>query len=114
VAGRLENAEDEAPEADLLAVAHGEVRESHPALLAEDDRGARSRRQFVVSADEVGVQVRLEDPADGEPLRPGLVEVLVHVAARVHDGRLAGVADQVGRVREATHVELSEVHGAPG
>ena len=98
------------PEADLLAVAHRAVREGRAGLLAEDDRGARPRRELPVAAHEVRVEVRLDDPLDREALRARLVHVLVDVAPRVHDGGFAAVADQVRRVRETAEVELLEIH----
>ncbi len=46
------------------------------------------------------------------PRRFGLRDVLVHVALRIDDRRLARGADQVRGVREAAEVELFEVHFA--
>ncbi len=65
-----------------------------------------------MARDEVRVQVRLDHVANGEAVRASLLEVLLHVAARIDDGGLAPVADQVGRLRETGEVELAEIHRA--
>jgi len=63
-----------------------------------------------VPGDEVGVEVPVDHPADGEPVGGSVNEVLADVAARVHDHRLpgAGVSDQVRRLRQALDVVPGE------
>jgi hypothetical protein len=63
-----------------------------------------------VPADEVGVQVRLDDVPDAEAGARGLLDVLLDIALRVNDRRLALGADEVRGVRQASEVELFEVH----
>ena len=108
--GSRQKAQDEAPEADLLTVADGPMRESGPGSLAEDDRAAGALGELAVPAHEVGVKVGLEDPSNRQPLRPRLVEVLVHVATRIDDRSLAAVADEIRCLRETPQVELTEKH----
>jgi hypothetical protein len=111
VARRLQDAQDHAAHSQLVAVPHRLVREQRARLRADDDGRARALGQLQVAAHEVGVQVGLDDVADGQAGRGGLVQVLLHVAARVHDRRLALVADEVGRLGQAAQIELLEVHG---
>src|SRR5262249_4565601 len=59
---------------------------------------------------EVGMQVRLDDVADRQPVFPGRVEVFLDVPPRVDDGGLPVRTDHVGRLRQASQVELLEVH----
>ena len=108
--GSRQKAQEEAPEADLLAVADGPMRESRPGFLAEDDRSACPLGELAVPAHEVGVKMGLEDPSNRQPLRPRLGDVLVHIAARIDDRCLAAVADEVRRVCQAPEVELLEIH----
>jgi hypothetical protein len=77
-----------------------------------DDRAGPSRK-LEMTPDEVGVDVSLDDPFDGQPLGPGFVEVNVDVAARIYDHGSTGglVSHQVGRVGQATQVMLRQDHG---
>ena len=107
---RFEKAQDDFPDLYLVAVAHRKVLEARARLRAEDDLRARARREFTVAAHEVCVQVRLNDVLDFQPSRLCLGDVLVNVALRVNDRGLAFRADEIGGVREASEVELFEVH----
>ncbi len=64
--------------------------------------------ELAVAADEVGVEVRLDDVADGHALGARLVEVEVDVALRIDDRGLAAARDEVRGVREAAEVMLAE------
>jgi len=65
-----------------------------------------------VTAEEVGVHVRLEHPLDREPVLLRVAHVDRHVALRVDDhGPARGlVAHEVGSVRQTVEVVLLEDH----
>ena len=100
----------------LLDAFRGKMREGKPDWVTSDlaryrdlfvpdvyrDEVFRFVQGNVCPKDEVGVKVRLDDVLDLEPLRARFVDVLVHVASRVHDGRFAFRADHVRRLRETT------------
>ena len=67
-------------------------------------------REFEVAGQEVGVEVRLDDPLDREAARRRVVEILPDVALRIDDDRATGarVADEIRRVRQALEVVLLE------
>jgi hypothetical protein len=110
VAGRLPEAQRDAPHVDLVAVSHGAVREGCVGVAAEDDLGSGARGEFAMPAHEVGVQVRLDDVLDLQVVRRALRKVLLDVSLRIDDCRFAFRADQIRSVCEATQVELFEVH----
>ena len=65
-----------------------------------------------MTGEEVGVEVGLDDELDREVVLGRRVEVGRHVAARIdHDSTpRGGIADQVGRLRQAFQVVLFEDH----
>ena len=109
VTRRLEEAQHDRAHTEFVAVADRTMRDRRSRLRAEHHRGPGALGQLTVAAHEVGVEVRLDDVADAQALRLGLGQVLLHVAARIHDRGLALGADQVGRVGQATQIELLEV-----
>ena len=110
VARRLQHAEPDTPDAQLVAVTHCAVWETCAGVRADDDLGAGARGQFPVAADEVRVQVRLDDVLDLQSTGGGLRDVLLNVALRVYDRGLALRTDEVGGVRQTAEIELLEVH----
>ena len=66
-----------------------------------------------MTGDEVRVKVREKDVLYLETVRVGEREILIDVALRIDDRRSARqlVANQIGRVREAIQIELTEDHG---
>src|SRR5690606_28565252 len=68
--------------------------------------------QLQVPGQEVGVEVRLDDPLDGQTVGGGVGEVLADVALGIDDDRSACglVADQVAELREAAELVLLEDH----
>src|ERR1019366_2524402 len=99
-------------DAKHVAVAYGAVRERRIRFCAEHDIRATALSQLPMSADEVGVKVRLEDVANGHAKRLRSVEILIDIALRIDDDSLTAIRDQVRRVRQASEVELVEVHCA--
>src|SRR5262249_46977425 len=77
---------------------------------AEVNPRAGAGRELAVTGNEVGMQVGLDDMADRQALRRRFLQVLIDVAPRVHDRRLALRPDDVGRLSETAEVELLEVH----
>ena len=114
VTGGLHDLERHAAEADALAVAQrADLELGLGGAVA--DPGARLAGELEVAGEEVGVEVRVDDPDDRQTARRRVVEVLRDVTARVDDDGLSGrlVADEVGRLREAVEVVLAEVHESP-
>ncbi len=79
-------------------------------LRAEDDLRASARRDLLMTADEVGVQVRFDHVFDLQTLRRGVGEILVNVALRIDDSSFAVRTDQVRRMGQAAEIKLFEVH----
>ena len=71
--------------------------------------------QLEVAAEEVGVDMRFDDPLDGQPMVVGLVEIDGDVAPRVDDDSPAAalVADEVRGVRQARQIVLGKDHRPP-
>src|SRR5207249_8014013 len=82
VPGRGPDLEGDVAQRQPLAVGHGLHREVHGSALAVGDDGARLGGQLQVAAEEVGVQVGLEDALDLEAAGGGLDEVDADVTAR--------------------------------
>ena len=108
---RLQRAQHDVADAQLVAVAHRAMRELGIRRRAKHDLRAGALRQLAMPADEVGVQVRLDDVADAQAALVGRVDVLLDVALRIDDRRLAVRTDQVRGMRQAAEVELVEMHG---
>jgi hypothetical protein len=77
------------------------------------DLGAGAIAKLQMAGDEIGVEVREEHVADPATPPLGVLEILIDVPLRVHDGRLAAVliGDQVGSVGEAAEVVLVQYQG---
>ena len=78
--------------------------------VSDEDLRSGLPRELHMSRDEVGVQVRLDDPADGDARFLRRVEVELHIALRIDDRRLAAVGEQIRSVREAPEIERLEEH----
>src|SRR5215510_2088101 len=63
-----------------------------------------------MTADEVRMQVCLNDVFDFQILRRRFFDVLIDVALRIDNGGFAIRADQVRRMRETSQIELLEIH----
>ena len=86
-------------------------------IVIYDQRGAgRSRPlgELAMPADEVRVQVRLDHIPDAQPPLFGLIQILLHIALRIDDHGLAVRADEIGGMREAAEVEVTEMHRVDG
>ena len=84
--------------------------------LAEDDDGSGRRGELEVAAEEVRMQVRLDDVGDPQAEVLGIGHVLGDVPTRIDDdGRAAGlVAHEVRGVGQALEVVLVDDHaGSP-
>jgi hypothetical protein len=116
VAGRRQELERDLAEAEPLPVVKRLDGKLDGRIGAIADDGAGAVGQFKVAAQEVGVEVGLDDPLDHQPLARRLVEVDADIAARIHHHRPAGrlVADEIRRVREAAQVVLGEDHAGWG
>ena len=100
------------PELDLGAVGHRPEGVLRLGPGAEMDGRADPLRELEMTRHEVGMKVGQEDVANLERLAFGVLEILVDVALRVHDGRDAGrlVRDQVGGMGQTAEVVLFENH----
>ena len=76
-----------------------------------DDR-ARSRRQFEMAAQEVGVDMCLDHTLDRQPRLGRLIEVDGDISAGVYDYRTTGrlVTNEIRGVRQTRQVVLREDH----
>src|SRR6185436_5427786 len=81
---------------------------------ADADLRAGALGEIAMTRHEVGVEMGLEHPRDAQPVGLRLFEVHLDVARGIDHHGLAGVADQVRGVREASNVELAEVHERSG
>jgi hypothetical protein len=63
-----------------------------------------------VTANEIRVQMGLNDVFDLQVLRRCFFDVLIDVTLRVHHGGFTVCAEQVRRVRETSQIELLEIH----
>ena len=63
-----------------------------------------------MAGDEIGVQMRLNDVLDLQPVLASLVEVNRHIPLRVNHSGHAFRTDHVRGVRKTAQIELLEVH----
>src|SRR5581483_8731033 len=66
--GRFQDTDAALAEADFIAITQWDVGKLCACLNADVDAGTGTRGELLVSGDEVGVQVRLEDMGDPQPL----------------------------------------------
>jgi hypothetical protein len=84
-AGRGPHLDHDLSEGQRLAVAERlDQKVGHRPFPVSDD-GAGGVGELQVSGHEVGVEVRLEDPFDPQPVAVGIGEVLRDVALRIDD-----------------------------
>jgi hypothetical protein len=110
MAGSLERAELRRSEADDIAVADRKVRKHGAGLGADHDLRSGSSGELAMPANEIGVQVGLDHVLDAKAFARCFVNVLIDIALRIDNRRLAAVSDQIRSVREAAEVELLEEH----
>src|SRR6185436_10884196 len=72
--------QDKTAQRQLIAVLHWFVRERRICLSAKNNRRSCSRGKFLMAADEVRVEVSLDNVFDFEPVVFGLSDVLINVA----------------------------------
>ena len=89
VAGRVAHLEHHRAERQALAVCEQASGELRLGDTTEAHIGPCRLREFQVTGQEVGVEVRLEDVGDRESVTARGVEVLLDVALRVDDGGLS-------------------------
>ena len=73
MAGRLQEFQNQAPEADFIAVVHRHMLQGRIRRGAQIDFRAGFRRQFHVATHEIGMQMSFNNVLDLEPLRARLV-----------------------------------------
>jgi len=114
VARRVDAAQDDLSEGDLVAVLHRIVRVLGAGERVHAHRQAVLEREAPVARDVVRVRVRLDDAHEPHSASLRLLEVLLDGERRVDHGRDPGVlvADQVGRAPERVVDELREDHDA--
>src|SRR5215813_8982804 len=77
---------------------------------ADIDGRAGASCEFLVSGNEVGVEVSFENVADPKALLFRRLQIDIDITLRVDDRSFAVGADHVGRVRQTAQVELFEIH----
>src|SRR5215469_9010937 len=110
VAGRGQHFDLQLAHTQRVAVVHINVRERRSRVTRQINLSARTRRQFAVSGDEVGVQVRFKNVADPQLVLPRRLKIDLYIALRIDDNSLALRSKQVGRMRQAAEIELLNVH----
>ena len=111
---RFEHFDPHVAELERIAVPHRHERVLRLRRAAESNRRAGAIAQLEVPGDEVGVEVREKDVADGELVLAGVGEIAIDITLRIDDDGAASdfVADQIGRMRQATEIELLQQHAA--
>src|SRR5215813_4796257 len=66
-----------------------------------------------MSADEIGVQMRLDHMLDPQSMLDRVFDVDPGVTLRVHHRRHTSATDQIRGVRQTTQIELLKVHDSP-
>jgi hypothetical protein len=114
VAGRVQAAEYDRPDRDLIAVRHRVVRELSAGTGVDADRDPMLEREPAVARKVIRVRVRLDRAHDAYAAPLGLLEVLLDCERRIDDHGLARrlVADEIGRTSERVVDELREDHSA--
>ena len=109
---RVADLELDLTERQALAVGQGSIGKSADAALPYEIAAPVDFGQLEVTGQEVGVEMRLDDPLDRQPLGRGFVEVVADVALRVDDDSTPGrfVTDHVAEQRQARELVLLEVH----
>ena len=92
---RLHRAQLDRADAQCFAIANGAMRKLRVRVRADDDLRAGARGELAMSAHEVGVEMRLDDVANGQSAVRRLIDVLIDIALRIDDRALAAVADQI-------------------
>jgi hypothetical protein len=65
---------------------------------------------FIVSGDEVGVEVGFEDAANHGTVHPRGVDVDVDIPPRINHGSLSVGKEQVRRMRQTAEIKLFKMH----
>jgi hypothetical protein len=110
VARGFEKPQNHPAETDLVAVAHGQMRDGRIRRRAQVYFGIRAPREFDVPADKICVQMSFNDVLDLEPLRPGLLQIEGHVALGIDDAGHALRPRHVRSVRKTGEIKLLETH----
>ncbi len=79
-------------------------------LFTKDDLRARARRDFLMAANEISVQVRFDYVFDFEPLRRSFFQILIDITLRIDDDCLAIRPNQIRSMRQAAKIKLFEIH----
>src|SRR6185369_14603079 len=82
----------------------------HARFFAEDNLCPRARRDLLVTADEIGVQVRLDHILDPQSLRVSFRQILINIALRIDNHSFTLRPDQVRSMRKTGEIKLFEVH----
>src|ERR1043166_158827 len=86
----------------FIPVLHWFVRERRICLSAKNNRRSCSRGKYLMTADEVGVEMSLDNVFDFEPVIFGLSDVLINVALRIDTRSPTAGADQVRSMGQTT------------
>ena len=114
VPGRVDAAQDDVAELDLVSVLERVVRVLGFRGGMDRDRQAVLEREAAVSGEMIRMSVRLDDADDPHAAALGLLEVLLDRVGGIDHDRLAGalVAHEIRRATKGVVDELGEDHGA--
>src|SRR5215469_11825470 len=112
MAWRFEDLQAQARELERIAVFHRGEGVLGLRAGAESNRGTAAVAQLQMPGDEIGMEMREEDVADGEAELCGVGQVLLDIALRINDDRSSAglVSDEIRCVREAAQVVLLQNH----
>src|SRR5262245_19178839 len=113
VSGSLQYPQNDFADLEFGAVFRWRIVESRVGFPPEDNLRPCAFGKLAMAADEIGVQMRLDDVFDLQPFGFGFVDVLLDVALRINDRRLASGADQIRTVRQTAQIKLLEIHKIP-
>ena len=106
MAGSPHEIEPAFAELQRIAILDGRVRKRRVGVGTQVNSSAGAFRQFAMTRNEVGVQVRFDDVLDLQALLRGGFHVDVDVALRIDHGRDSLRTDQIRSVRQATQKEV--------
>jgi hypothetical protein len=106
----FENLDLSFAEAQFKAVVNGHVLEGGSSLSAKINFRPSAGREFLVSRDEIGVQVRFTNMADGETVFFGSLQVKVYVTLGINHNRFALRPEHIRGMGQAAKIKLFEVH----
>src|SRR5262249_32959205 len=100
------------PKLQFETILHRNVRELRARLRPHVDLSPGARGKFLMTRDEIGMQVRFKNMTDHKATIGSRFQVHLHVPLRIDDDSLSFRSQHVRGVRKASQVKLFEIHEA--